>query len=130
VNDGRGVEGVGIDGVEVERIRRMVERYHNGFLNRVYSASERAYCLAKMRPFASLAVRFAAKEAVSKALGCGIGTLLGWRDVVVEHDAYGTPQIVVTEAIERLLQRHGAKKILISLFHSKSFAQAVALLVA
>jgi holo-[acyl-carrier protein] synthase len=119
--------GVGIDGIEIERVRESVLKYGPLFLNRVYTEEERHHCLGKRNPFPSLAVRFAAKEAVSKAFGVGIGRLLGWTSISIQTDPQGKPQVHLDPQGQALLVE-GAK-IFVSLSHTRSLAQAVAILV-
>ena len=75
--------GTGIDLIEVERIRASFARFGERFLQRILRPGETAYCLAHKDPAPFLAARFAAKEAISKAFGTGIGNLLGWQDLEV-----------------------------------------------
>src|SRR5216117_2375471 len=77
--------GSGIDIIEVARIRASYEKFGERFLNRILKPAEIAYCLGHKRPAPFLAARFAAKEAISKAFGTGIGKHLGWHDMEVGH---------------------------------------------
>src|SRR5262245_33744705 len=85
--------GVGVDLIEVERIRSVLQRHGERFLNRVLRPGEIEYCMAQRDPAPFVAARFAAKEAVSKAFGTGIGSHLGWRDVEVTKLPTGQPQV-------------------------------------
>lgn len=82
--------GIGSDIVDIRRIEKLVARFGERFLNRVFTSSERAYC--NDRP-ASLAKRFAAKEAMAKALGCGIGEHLQWKEAEVFNLPSGKPSM-------------------------------------
>ena len=76
------LKGCGIDLVEISRIKSAWERFGRRFLERVFTPSEQAYCLARKRPEESLAARFAAKEAVAKALGLGLGRF-SWQEIEI-----------------------------------------------
>ena len=115
---------VGVDMIEIPRIRAMLERWDDRFLRRVYTPAEIARCRGRVP---ELAVRFAAKEAVSKALGVGIWGRRGihWRDVEVLSDPLGKPEVhLYGQAAARaaeLALNHWA----ISLSHSDDNAIAV-----
>ena len=76
--------GIGIDIIEVARIQASYEKFGERFLNRILHPNEISYCLSYKAPAPFLAVRFAAKEAISKAFGTGIGAQLGWQDMEVD----------------------------------------------
>ena len=115
--------GIGVDIVEIERIERVLAR-RGRFLERVYTPEEVAQCLKKAQPAASLAARFAAKEAVFKALGGGWG--LGWRSVAITAGEEGTPQVHLQGAAAIRSLEIGVKEVKVSLTHSKNTACAVA----
>ncbi|MDR2845150.1 MAG: holo-ACP synthase [Puniceicoccales bacterium] len=123
------VLGVGVDLVEIARIQRAVERHGTAFLERVFTQAERDYCTALAVPWASLAARFAAKEAVSKAFGTGFGAELGLTSIGVVSDACGAPSVVLDARGEKLLRERGGSRIHISLTHTQTLAQAFAVLV-
>ena len=75
--------GIGIDVIEVERIEEAMREFGDRFLDRIFTAEERDYCLNQKRPAIHFAARWAAKEAVSKAFGTGIGELLAWQDMEI-----------------------------------------------
>ncbi len=79
-------------------------------------------------PAPFLAARFAAKEAISKAFGTGIGAQLGWQDMEVGRKASGEPFVILHEGGQKLLQARGGKRVLISLSHTQNYAAAVAIL--
>src|SRR5437879_8464525 len=120
--------GVGIDIIEVERIKSSYERFGERFLNRILHPNEIAYCLSHKEPGPFLAARFAAKEAISKAFGTGIGAQLGWQDMEVGRKQSGEPFVILHEAGQKLLESRGAKSLLISLSHTQAHAAAVAIL--
>ena len=121
--------GVGIDLIEVDRIRAVIERQGERFLDRVFTAEERAYCATMKFPHKHYAARFAAKEAVSKCFGTGIGAELGWRSVSVHHGERHQPLVRLDARGEALLRAAGATAIHLSLAHTEALAVAVAVLV-
>jgi len=123
------VLGVGIDLVEVERVQRALERHAEAFRRRVFTDEEQAYCDGMSRPYPHFAARFAAKEAVSKAFGTGIGGHLGWKSVGVLHRKGGAPYVKFDEAARNLLEERGARDVLLSLSHTAVHATAIALLI-
>ena len=120
--------GIGIDIIEVARISASYERFGERFLNRILLPNEIAYCLSYRQPAPFLAARFAAKEAISKAFGTGIGAQLGWRDMEVGRKQSGEPFVILHEAGQKLLQSRAARAVLISLSHTQDHASAVAIL--
>ena len=126
---GTNVVGVGIDQIEVDRIRDSLDKHGDHFLNKIFSPAEQAYCREKAAPAPHLAARFAAKEAVSKAFGTGFGKEFGWLDAEVENGDQGQPLLRFSEKGRALLEKKGATKALVSLTHLESIASAIVLLV-
>ena len=122
------VLGIGIDIIEVARIQASHERFGERFLNRILHPNEISYCMSYREPAPFLAARFAAKEAISKAFGTGIGAQLGWQDMEIGRKPSGEPFVVLHEGGQKLLEARGARKVLISLSHTQNYAAAVALL--
>ena len=120
--------GIGIDIIEVARIEASYERFGERFLNRILHPNEINYCLSHKSPGPFLAARFAAKEAISKAFGTGIGAQLGWQDMEVGRKESGEPFVILHEAGQKLMQSRGARVVLISLSHTQAHASAVAIL--
>lgn len=120
--------GTGIDLIEVARIAASLEKFGDRFLTRVLVADEIAYCRAHKNPAPFLAARFAAKEAVSKAFGTGIGAQLGWQDIEVRKKESGEPFVVLHGKGSELFAARGAKKIHLSLTHTEIYAAATAIL--
>jgi holo-[acyl-carrier protein] synthase len=114
---------VGVDIIEIERIKQVLQRHGEHFLRRVYTEAEIAYCRGRVP---ELAARFAAKEAMSKALGTGIVGRGGifWREVEVLPDARGKPLIHLHGQAQDRAQSLGLKKFAISLSHSREYAVA------
>lgn len=121
--------GIGTDIVDVLRIENSFKQYQDAFLKRVYTDEEISYCFKQKNPFPSLAARFCAKEAVSKALGVGIGASFNWRSSSIAHCADKKPLVILDPLGEKLLHRMGGKQILISISHTRTLAQAFAIVV-
>ena len=85
--------GIGNDIIEVVRIKTAIERYQQKFLNRLFTPTEQAYCLSRKDSSLHFAGRFAAKEAVSKALGTGFSQGLTWLDIEIYNDPSGKPSV-------------------------------------
>jgi holo-[acyl-carrier protein] synthase len=122
------VLGIGIDIIEVARIQASHERFGERFLKRILLPSEIEYCLSNRVPAPFLAVRFAAKEAISKAFGTGIGSQLGWLDMEICKKPSGEPYVVLHGSGKQLLEARQAKAVLASLSHTQNYAAAVAML--
>ena len=120
--------GVGIDLIEVARIEASYEKFGERFLKRILLPGEIAYCLTHKEPGPFLAARFAAKEAISKAFGTGIGAQLSWQDMEVMRRESGEPYVVLHGGAPELLKQRGARAVLISLSHTRQHASAVAIL--
>lgn len=121
--------GLGCDLVEVERIRGVLERHGDRFLQRTFTAEEQAYCSGLKYPHKHYAARWAAKEAVSKAFTTGIGSYLDWTSVSVYHGERNEPLIRLDEKASALLRELGGTGVMISLSHTETHAMAVAALV-
>jgi holo-[acyl-carrier protein] synthase len=120
--------GVGIDIIEVARVQLSYEKFGGRFLTRILRPEEIAYCLSHKIPAPFLAARFAAKEAISKAFGTGIGAQLGWQDMEVGRKASGEPFVILHDKGQKLLRERGGRAVLISLSHTQNYATAVAIL--
>ncbi|GIK57198.1 MAG: holo-[acyl-carrier-protein] synthase [Chloroflexota bacterium] len=106
--------------IEIARIEQGIARYGERFLQRFFTEQEQAFCNGRV---ASLAARFAAKEAVGKALGTGIGDIR-WVDVEVVCDAGGKPELVLHDVAQELAQARGLTQWAISLSHTETHAIA------
>jgi holo-[acyl-carrier protein] synthase len=122
------VIGIGVDLVECARIERSIDRFGDRFLHRVFTDGEIAYSMSMKFPARHLAARFAAKEAVSKAFGTGIGKAMGWRDIDVLKKPSGEPFLVFGGSAERLAKERGVTSALITLSHTEHQAAAVIVL--
>lgn len=116
--------GLGNDIIEIARVRKGFEEHGQPFLNRLFSIKEQEYCSLQKDPFPRYAGRFAAKEAIVKALGCGFGESAGWHDIEVLPEANGKPQVHFSPAMKK---RFDDPNVLITISHCKEHATAVAL---
>lgn len=124
------VFGIGIDLVEVDRFRAVILRRGERFLKRVFTQGEMDHCLAKrVGEHVHLAARFAAKEALFKALGSGWGEGVSWHDAEVRIEPSGKPIMVVSGRAKALMEGMGAKAALLSISHSGSLAVSQVVLV-
>ncbi len=119
----------GIDLVECERIARAIAQQGEAFLARVFTASERAYCEKHARSAPSFAARWAAKEAVAKALGCGIGAGAALHEIEVTRDASGQPGILLHGSAAATAAEQGVREIRLSLTHTEHYAAAFVIVV-
>ena len=117
--------GIGTDIIEIVRIDRAILRHGSKFLDRLFTKNEQEYCLRHKKASRHFAGRFAAKEAIAKALGTGFGEHLSWLDIEIGHDPLGKPLAKLPAA---LLERFGNPTILLSISHSHDYATAVALM--
>jgi len=122
------VLGIGVDLVECARIQRSLDRFGEKFLHRVFTHGEIEYSMSMKFPARHLAARFAAKEAVSKAFGTGIGKSMGWRDIDVHKKPSGEPFLVFGGGAEKLAKERGVTNALITLSHSEQHAVATIVL--
>jgi holo-[acyl-carrier protein] synthase len=116
---------VGVDIIELDRVHRVVERYGERFLVRLYTSEEIARYGDRLP---ELAARFAAKEAVSKALGVGLKHMsshgIGWREVEVLPDPLGKPVLRLSGKAQQLAKEQGLREWAISLSHGRDYAVA------
>jgi holo-[acyl-carrier protein] synthase len=124
------IHGIGIDIVEVGRIASAIERHGERFLARIFTPDERRYCEAHKQPNPHFAARFAAKEAISKALGTGIGGNAGLLEMEVVRGETGAPSVRLSGAADSFVREHGITEIRISLSHTLQFAAANAIAIA
>lgn len=116
--------GIGIDVVEVERIASSMAEFGDRFASKVFTAAEREYCESQKRPAIHYAARFAAKEAVAKAFGTGIGKELSWLDMEIRRRASGEPEVFLTGDGDAFAKSNNLVQIKISLTHAEHYAAA------
>ena len=117
--------GVGIDIIEVSRIATAMSKHSGRFIDRVFTINEQNYCFKKKEPALHFAGRFAAKEAVVKAVGTGFTQGLSWVDFEVQNDTSGKPTIHLSPLACELL---GNPDIQLSISHCKEYATAIAII--
>jgi holo-[acyl-carrier protein] synthase len=120
------VVGIGVDMVEVERIERAIARWGDAFVRRIYTQAEIVRAEAGVMPVPRLAARFAAKEAVMKALGVG-WRALAWRDIEITNDAAGRPIVHLHGSAQRIAAERGVSQVMIALSHTHEHAVANAI---
>ena len=118
--------GVGIDIIEIERIKESVDKFGNKFLNKIYTKSELEYCLTKSSKYQHLAARFAAKEAVYKALTTGWHEKATWQDIEISNEPNGMPKVTLKGKLKTFLSNNSSLKI--SMSHSRDYVSCVAII--
>ena len=120
--------GIGTDIIEVGRIRASHEKFGERFLSRILLPGEAEYCLSHKDPGPFMAARFAAKEAVSKAFGTGIGKYLGWLDIEVRRKESGEPYVELHGKGLELFASRKVRGVHLTLSHTAQHATATAVL--
>jgi holo-[acyl-carrier protein] synthase len=124
------VLGTGIDLVENDRMRETLSRWSGRFKDRVFLPSEQRYCDGKADPAGHYAARFAVKEAVTKAIGTGIGPHISWLDIeVIRNEVTGAPSVRFGPKVAPMIAAREIRDVLISLSHTRTYAVAHALLI-
>lgn len=118
------MKGLGSDIVEIKRIKETHQRHGKRFLNRLFTSNEQNYCLQYTPPHERLAGRFAAKEAISKALGTGFNENLSWQDIEIVNDSFGKPLVKLSKKANIYFN---SPQILLSISHCKDYAIAFAI---
>jgi holo-[acyl-carrier protein] synthase len=118
--------GIGTDIIECLRIAQMIQRHGEQFIERVYTPHEIQYCQARKQSTQHFAGRWAAKEAVLKALGTGWVRGISWRDVEVRTETSGKPTIVLRGGAHEAADAQGISDVLISISHCRTYATAYA----
>ncbi len=113
--------GIGVDMVDIERIRASVERYGESFTGKLFTDHEIAYCSGKALPAQHYAARFAAKEAFSKAIATGWAGTFQWKDVEVVNDDMGKPSF---RLYGPTAEQFAARSIMLSITHTETSAAA------
>jgi holo-[acyl-carrier protein] synthase len=121
--------GIGTDITECLRIARMIERHGELFVNRVYTPDEIKYCQSRKQATQHFTGRWAAKEAILKALGTGWRRGITWCDVEVRNEPGGRPVVAVRGGAKEVVEQLGIAEILVSISHCRSYATATAIAV-
>lgn len=116
------IRGLGNDIIEISRMRQSIDRHGLHFLNRLFTQAEQDYCYKFKDPVPHFAGRFAAKEAIVKALGTGFGAQVAWHDIEVLNDNLGKPVVHLKPSLSEKYGPH----VLVSISHSADYATAVA----
>jgi len=119
------IKGIGVDLVEVERLRGVFLRWGQSFTERVFTKLEISYCSSKVNPVPHYAARFAAKEAVAKALATGWSGAFRWKDVEISNDEAGKPSVLLYGGVKELLK---GSNVLISISHTETIVVASAII--
>jgi len=122
------IVGIGIDLVKIDRIDK-AGKNHPGFLERVFTEREREYCMRQKYPAQHYAGRFAAKEAVLKAIGTGWSAGVKWTDIEVLHGEGGGPIVNLSGRVKDLMDLKGVKQVFLSYSHDEGYAVAQVVLV-
>ena len=118
------IRGVGIDLVEISRVERLIEKWGDRFLQKVFTDRERSYCEKNRCAASSFAARFAAKEALLKMLGTGLRQGIKWHDVEVYNNQLGKPEVTLKGRAHKIAAQKQIETIHISLSHEKKYAVA------
>jgi holo-[acyl-carrier protein] synthase len=121
--------GLGTDITECLRIARMIERHGELFISRVYTPGEIKYCQGRRQATQHYAGRWAAKEAVLKALGIGWRKGISWQDIEIRHEPGGRPVVAVRGGVKDVVERLGIAEIYVTISHCRSHATATAVAV-
>ncbi|RKL61651.1 holo-[acyl-carrier-protein] synthase [Thermoanaerobacteraceae bacterium SP2] len=114
----------GIDIIRISRIKNIIEKFGDKFINRVFLPNEIKYCESRGNKAIHYAVRIAAKEAVAKALGTGISKDISWKDIEVVNNDTGKPEVILHNEAKNVLKRMGGYDVSLSLSHEGNNAVA------
>lgn len=120
--------GIGTDITSIQRIEKAVERFGERFIKKVFTEDEASYCKGKKEQAAHLAARFAAKEAILKALGTGISKGIGFKDVEVAREQGRRPEVILNGKAKDVAESLGVKNIHLSISHDSGLAAAFAVI--
>ena len=120
--------GIGVDIVDISRLRQALERHGDRFIQRIYTGTEQEYCRKHRDPAPYFAARFAAKEALFKALGTGWAFGVRWVDAEVLRNDLGAPKLALSGRAAEISAELGASAIHVSLSHSETAAIAIVIL--
>ncbi len=120
------VIGIGTDIIEIDRIKNSIEKNGDRFLSKIYTPNEIEYCQSKANKYQHFAARFAAKEAVYKALATGWQELLSWQEIEIFNESTGMPRVTMRGKLKEFLSDDKSLKISIS--HSKNYVVCVAII--
>jgi holo-[acyl-carrier protein] synthase len=116
--------GLGVDIIEIDRIKQSIDKYGQKFLDKIFTKREQEYCLRFKECERQFAGRFAAKEACVKALGTGITNQISWKDIEILSDPKGKPVVSLSDHVELILNN---ERLEVSISHCKLYATAAAI---
>ncbi len=122
------IKGIGVDIVDIERFRRSLERWDGKLVDRLFTEREKEECLGKKDPAAHLAVRFAAKEAFSKAVGTGLGMEISPKSIEVVRERTGPPRLRLLDGAHRRMEALRVTRSHLSLSHDAGMGVAMVVL--
>ena len=122
------IYGTGVDIVKIDRIKKVIEKWGDRFIDRVFTPDEKAFCFKRVRSYNAFALRFAAKEAFSKALGTGMIHGVFWRDIEVFHFKSGKPGLNIYGTSLSLCEKEGITSFHISLSDEDEYGIAMVIL--
>lgn len=122
------ISGMGVDLVEIDRIDKIIERWGDMFVQKVFADEEIRYCRKHVLPAMHFAARFAAKEACLKALGIGLGMGVGLKEIWVSRSDKGVPSLIFADKARKLMEKQAIKGAHLSLTHTRSHAMAMVVL--
>lgn len=120
------VVGLGIDIIEIARVKKSIDEYGSLFLDKVFTTEEINYCNSKFNKYQHFAARFAAKEAVYKAIASGWKKGLRWKDIEIENEPTGMPKVKPSGKLKNFLSVN--KELKISISHSDNYVTCVAII--
>jgi holo-[acyl-carrier protein] synthase len=118
------IKGLGTDIIEIDRMGQSIERHGHHLLNRLFTIREQDYCFKYKNPIPHFAGRFAAKEAIVKALGTGFGAQVVWHDIEILNEEKGKPEVLLSPF---LVESFKDPLLLVSISHCEKYATAVAI---
>jgi holo-[acyl-carrier protein] synthase len=122
------ITGIGTDIVRIERIKKSVERHPEHFIRHIFTAEEQLEASGRSQPWQYYAGRWTVKEALSKALGCGIGKNCAWLDICTLNNASGRPEVSISGKAAESAAKEGIKKIHVSISHEAEYACATVIM--
>lgn len=123
------IVGIGVDIVEISRIKQAAKKWSDSFLKRIFTSKELAYASGKSIPYQHLAARFAAKEAVLKAIGDSTIHRIEWVNVEILNDEHGKPVVNLLGQAKKIMQDKNISDIIISMSHTRTYAVANAIMI-
>lgn len=118
--------GIGIDIVEILRIKESIEKFGESFINKIFTEGEIEYCSKKFNKYQHYAARFAAKEAIYKAIASGWQKGISWKDIEIQNDPRGMPLVIPSGKLLSFLS--GGNELRISISHSENYVTSVAII--